>query len=1699
MNRSETIAMTPHRRLDEVLGATSAAGAGAPQVRVGRHIIAASEACFLSAAAALVVARLTGRRHVRLAIVQSPVQGPVGLDVELPDETPAAQWLAATETIPAGDLEGAELLLAHSAADAHGLLVACPKMSAVIAIDADALLVYSDCQRIDSLAADCLLAAMARACHVLATCGDTALGNLSILSPCERANLLCRYQNARVRRPRGQSLVDRMQRIVERWPEQTALADHAGRLSYAEMWRRSAAIATALHAAGVQAGDTVGVHGQRSVDHVLAVLAIVRAGAAWLALDEGLPPARINLMLGQAAARCVIVCDGSVLPAQVHTVAVSLQSLEHAAAAPLPPLAEDACACVIYVSGANGHPEAIEIAHRSLLRALCDPEYIHIAPGSTMLHASPIGVDASLCEIFGPLLNGGTCYVHDEILPTPAGLARSIRHGSANLGLLTAPLFECIIDEDPQSLAGLRQLVITGPVLSVDSVRHAQSMLPALELVRAWGHGECAVLATAYPVPNPLPAGCQVVPVGLPVAETSVHVLAADGGLLPIGAIGEIHIGGCGVALGYREQSSGRECFIADPYGDKGDRLFRTGDHGRRLEDGNIALCGRIDGQLWLNGFRVERAEVEQALRQASGLSDVAVVLRVQRPRQPRMVAYLCGAGLEGAVAPPRTIEHGRLRSALAERLPAWMIPSAFVAVQALPLDADGRPDLRLLPAPDSARPRLAQLYEPPVGSLERHLCTAFADTIGTSLVGRHDNFFELGGDSLQAVRLLSLLRREGAPELTVSDLMRAPTPARLARGIGERQARAARHHRQQSSRRASHDAAIAVIAIAARLPEDGGGDIGGRLPSPVEATADRHGNGSAASRSRKVELISIEPPASTDGALSMEAGLFGMGAAQLAALDPRQRLFLQLCWESMEQGGHAPGDVDGDGAGQHRTSVFAGAPADAGRSRMHQDAPSGAGANGVMAACTLASLVAHALDLHGPATSVQAGDATVLAAIAQAFDSLRAGHCDRALAGAVYASTPDQAAADHAGVAAAVVLLRRLDDALADGDPVHVVIRGAAVGNAGGAWRGRGSADADGQADVLRRALDMAGVDAGSISYIETHAAGDGEAIDTSGLSRAIREHTTAMAFCTLNPVGSDPGAAHAGGAAGLLQIARALSQEQFPPARAVAAVTAPGDADTPFIAHAEPCPWPRTEGLPRRAVLGAFGPDGTHAQLVLEEPPLRASPAAGGHACVLQLAAPTMAARSGMARRLGEHLRRNPQLALADIAHTLRVGRRSRGVRGTVVACSVTDAALQLQRDSMRRSRAHDVQTRPAARDVVFMFPGNGTQYPGMGRGLYRRDPVFRAAFDACALALREAAGVDLREAMRDPAPGRASPLPRPAVAEPALFALEYALARTWMAAGIRPAALIGHGLGEFTAAAIGGVMSPADAIRVLARRGELLQHVSAGAMLAVGLSCEALRQRLPPSLEIAADNAPNWSVASGPVDMIADLRVQLAADGVGCRRLPVARAHHSWMMAPLLPALSECMGSIPLRAPRIPIVSTITGVALGNVATDPGYWTVHCREPVQFRRALSGLLGAGHLLLEVGPRDSLSALARRQVADRRAEPQAQPSLQARPESEWRALLLAAGAIWREHLPVDIGRFDTAGPRQRLCLPGFPFSDPLQRQPRPAVAPAGLVASASGSDTSDSEDMSVDRALAAAASSRTAGDSGQGRQVAG
>lgn len=1501
------------------------------------------------------------------------------------------------------------------------------------------------------------------------------LGWLTILPPDELAFLdsINKESLAPLEAPYG--VHERIDRVADELGDtQVAVVAGEYRLSYRELKELSSRMALYFQRKGVQPGSFIGVCMPRQVELPAVLLGVMKAGAAYVPMDHYLPSDRLMYMLEDSGAAFIVTTPEiqrhAGFPQEKVIYLDDLANADNGTGYTKIPVDKNTLSYILYTSGSTGRPKAVAARQSSLVSLLVNTAPVMgINRDTPFLAITTISFDASVLELVSPLITGATLHLATrEQSIDPAWMDPYIESRDIRFIFATPATLELMLNSGWQGKKNL-SIIAGGEALRTELTD--KLLRTNKSIWNIYGPTETTIFSTYICLDAHGSASARngVISIGGLVPNTRVYILDPNGQRCPVGVKGELLIAGEGVSAGYHNRAElTAEKYIPSPDGNG--MAYRTGDGVLIGPDRLFYFMHRLDHQVKIRGFRIELGEIEMVIDRFPGVVQNAVVVREDRPGQKMLAAYL-------VMEEGRELDIRAIRDFLGEKLPEYMVPPAFVQMKEFPRTASGKIDRKNLPAPDNKRPELGIAYKAPVSPLEKKIADIWARVLSYDRVGTRDNFFDLGGNSLLALSAVSALRQETGRDISVIRIYQHPTVEGLAGSMeGNENGRSLKQDMQERasgrSGKQSDDAeeAIALVGMAIRFPgADSVDEFWKNLCEGVEST--RFFKKEELDPSLPSDLVSDPTYVAARGVIrnhdSFDNTFFNMNPHLARVMDPQQRILLELGWNALENAAYDPATGDkliGVFAGVNQNTYFLN------NVLANPDAVKRVGNFLTMTHNEkdyVATRLAYELNLKGPALSIHTACSTSLIAIATACDSLWNRQCDMALAGGAAITCPvnsghryeegamlsndghtrtfdSQARGTVFSDGAGVVVLKRYKDAVADGDTIYALIRGAAINNDGGSKGSFTAPSVDGQAAVISMAQAMGGVDPSTISYIEAHGTATplGDPIEIEGLTKAFREHTDKRQYCAIGSVKSNFGhLTIAAGVAGLIKTALSLYHKVLPPS---INYKSPNPQirfeDTPFFVNNSMRSWD-TSLLPRRAGVSSFGVGGTNAHIVLEEAPVQQPSGESLGRQLFLLSARSEAALEARKQQLADYLREKPETALPDIAYTLQVGRHSFQHRFFAVTENRDDLQNLLEIADPKRCGRQEMKQIPEG--IAFMFPGQGSQYPGMGSLLYRDEFIFRSAVDECAALFTPHLGRDLREVMFDKS--QEELLRQTLFTQPALFTMGYSLSRLWMSWGVQASALVGHSIGEFAAAAIAGVFSLEDAVTVVATRSRLMQDLPPGAMLSVRLSEEKVRPHLNEKLSIAAVNGPQLCVVAGPFDEIERLHKMWEAEEVICKLLHTSHAFHSPMMEPAVEPFAEAIRKVKLNPPSIPILSTVSNEWLSDEqATDPMYWAKHIRATVRFAGGIKALWEKhpGYLMLELGPRNTATTLARQQASDPQRQ-KAIPSLAdtAEGEAEWITLLLAAGQLWSNGVTLDWKAFHALENRRRIPLPGYPF----------------------------------------------------------
>ncbi|AKD58729.1 peptide synthetase [Spirosoma radiotolerans] len=1449
---------------------------------------------------------------------------------------------------------------------------------------------------------------------------------------------------------------------VSKHPQCVAVQFDGQQLTYRQLDERSSQLANYLRKRGVTEETLVPICLNRSLEMIIGLLAILKAGGAYVPIEPDYPRERLQYILSDTGATVIVTNVQSVQALADFTQpliyidrdweAIAQESTQ----APDTALAPHNLAYVIYTSGSTGQPKGVLIEHRSIANEISSYSSLFGFDSSDkQLVLANFTFDASVEQIFVPLISGA-CVVlismSDQL--DPHTLAKTIDEAGIT-HFQTTPTFLRTIK--PQPYTRLKRVCSGGEACPIEL---AEQWSPYVRFFNKYGPTETAVNVSYHSYSQEKKYETHL-PIGKPLPNTQFYVLDADNTAVPVGGTGELHVSGIQVARGYLNQAAlTASKFVHSAVGLAGSRLYRTGDLVRLLPDGELVYVGRTDDQVKVRGYRIEVGEIEQVLNHHPSIRQSVVVTKEDSMGANQLVAY---------VIPEKEFDKEIITLYLKNKLPDYMAPAYVVEIDRFPMNNSGKTDRKALATLAIKRPELATLYRAPETSLEKQIADLWKSLLHLDEVGTDDNFFALGGNSLLAVNFVAALQERFDYRLPIARLYQYRTIKNIAQFLERKDDRQVKTKPEKPSASQRTDE-VAVIGMAGRFPGANTVDeLWTLLKEGKEAIrffSDQELDPSIPDHV-KADPMYVKARGIIDNVDKFDPAFFGINPKMAELMDPQQRIFLEIAWEALESAGYVPEKQEG------QIGVFAGCRFNSyylNNLASNPDLVDKAGFFNVMTFNDkdyISSRTAYALNLKGPAVTVQSACSTSLLAIAQAVESIRKGQCAMALAGGATVTAPVNSGhlyeegsilssdghcrpfdANARGTVfsdgAGVVLLKSRQQAEKDGDTIYAIIRGVGVTNDGGDKGSFSAPSSDGQAGAINMAMQDAGVDPSSISYVEAHGTATplGDPIEIEGLRKAFGTQVE-QPFCALGSIKSNIGhLVSAAGVAGFIKTVLSLYHQQLPPSLFYETPNPAIDfSNSPFYVNASLKDWQST--TVRRAGVSSFGVGGTNVHVVLEEVETKAPLSTNDNNRPYQLitwSAKSADSRDTYVQSLATYCRQARQVNLADVAFTLQTARSAFAHRRFVVATSADDCLEKLNAPS-----SVNVQTvKQTPGPIVFMFPGQGSQYPNMGRELYEDEPVYRNAIDECAELLDAYLETDIRQVLYFDKGNKSAEerLQNTRYTQPALFSTEYALAKLWMSWGIEPAILCGHSIGEFLAAHLAGVFTLADALKLISIRGRLVSELPRGSMLSVRMEAEKIGALMPEPLSIAAINSQKLCVVAGHDEDIADFASVLDNMEISNRVLSTSHAFHSVMMEPVIADFEKVLAEVSLNTPTKPIVSTVTGTWLSNSeATDPHYWATHLRLTVRFADALDSVLTQNQpILLEVGPGNATASFARQQAGSKAAT--ILTSLERKEsKTEYESVLNALGQLWLNGLEPDWRAFYAHQNRKRVTLPTYAF----------------------------------------------------------
>jgi len=1451
-------------------------------------------------------------------------------------------------------------------------------------------------------------------------------------------------------------------------PEETAIVFEEKKITFLDLDKKSSQLANYLHQLGVTKDAFVPVCLANPLEMVIAILGILKTGAAYVPVDPEFPAERIAFMIADTAAH-VVVSDSLSTPFLLAATGKNIvlcdthqeQILQQPAVRDLEEITAENLAYVIYTSGSTGMPKGVLIEHRHLVDYVNGLyETLPLADCHQYALGATMATDLGNTVLYSSLVLGGTLHLFTkENFNTVTYIHQYFDTHEIDC-LKIVPSHWKSLSLDGKDLLPKQLLIFGGEALHTTLIKELLAQKPSFTLVNHYGPTETTIgkllhIVTADRIYN------HTVPIGKPFTGAPVYLLNDRLEEVATAETGEIYIGGEGVARGYLNRADlTAERFLPDPFSQLKDaRIYRTGDLARKLDDGNIEYLGRIDDQVKIRGYRIELGEIESILQKAPGVKQAVVLARENNSGDKRLIGY---------VVCPESYHKQSIINFLESKLPAYMVPQLLMQLDALPFTPNGKVDKKSLPDPDASA-LLTNPYHAPDYNTERQITALWKELLEVKRAGIEDNFFELGGNSLLAQKFVALLKARHQLNLPVTKLYQYPKPKDLAAFLDGRKTNQAAKKAIRSLS-ADENKEVAIIGLSGRFPgADSIDELWNLLKEGKETT-------SFFSDDELDPIVPLSLRNNPDyvkargivkNVQAFDPSFFGITPKLAELMDPQQRIFLEIAWEALESAGYATenhGNTIGVFAGVRHNSYYEN------NVLPNQAMIDNVGRFQVVTVNDkdyVATRTAYALDLKGPAVNVQSACSTSLLAVAQAVQSIRAGQCDMALAGGATINSPvnighlyeegamlsndghcrpfDAAAegtvfSDGAGV----VLLKSKEAALRDGDFIFALIKGVGLSNDGGGKGSFTAPSAEGQAEAIRMAIDDAGVDAAAISYIETHGTATplGDPIEIEGLNIAFGAQPLHQ-YCAIGSVKSNFGhLTCAAGVTGLIKATLSLHHKLIPATINFEKTNPNIDFEhSPFIVNTSLKKW---DAPNRIAGVSSFGVGGTNVHVVLADYENAVTESSAPRPVqLITWSAKNEKSLDQFGDRLATAVSQQKGAGFADQVYTLNAFRKEFNHRRFAVATDGNDLFNKLKDPAKVSS-----QIKKNIREVVFMFPGQGSQYLGMGKELYLHEPVFRDAMEECNNLLKKYILEDLLTIIYpDEATAEAEEkLKNTRYSQPALFITGYSLAKLWMSWGVFPSAFIGHSIGEFVAAYFAGILNLQDALKIIATRGQLMSELPAGSMLSIRGKVEDILPIVPSAISVAAINSPLLFVVAGTLEAVAAFSKVLDKKEIANRLLPTSHAFHSYMMDSVVAPFKQALADITLNKPVIPIYSTVTGEKLhDHHAVDPAYWANHLRATVQFADAAKNLLEDHQekAFLELGPGNAAATFIRQQPAGKNSVVITCLEKPVNDETAYHTLLKAAGQLWLNGLDMDWTAFYKGQHRNRAYhLPTYAFN---------------------------------------------------------
>ncbi|MBA4260157.1 MAG: non-ribosomal peptide synthetase/polyketide synthase [Legionella sp.] len=1441
---------------------------------------------------------------------------------------------------------------------------------------------------------------------------------------------------------------------VQKNPNILALVDNSILYNYENLNKKVNQLAHALLVRNLKINDRIAILLEPGADYIITILAIIKIGAVYIPLDAQAPEERIKTILHDAKPNLIIAKENKAISLLLNNTILLkqlyIESTSCSKSNPLITIPLNSPLYIIYTSGSTGTPKGIIIPHQAVMNLAAIDNYAKVKEQQRMAQFNNLAFDACIFEIWSALLNSATlCIIPENARKNHILLKESLEYLQINHILIPTGYFHQLIKSAITTLDTVEAIVFGGeavnPLLLKIFVEHRKQLAISTQLINGYGPSEATVVACRKIIDiNQVNDDEELASIGNQFTNVETYIL--DENMNPVDE-GELCLSGLLLALGYHNApAQNQEKFIKNPFCDKHpfQILYKTGDLVKKLPSGNLLFIGRIDDQVKVGGFRVHLNEIEHELVKHPNISMASVAVELGGSHHKILTAYI--------VFSDKNTSHNadEIRAFLAKKLPAYMLPAKYVLVDSLPLTRVGKVDKKALasiPHTDLS----FHIDSSSESNIEEKIKNIWKHLLNRTAIDTHKNLFDLGANSLLLTEACTLINKELNADITITDMLTYPTIHKLALfmdGVIDEDS--------LSKKTVTDTVEIAIVGMSCRFPKSRsldeywdnlcqGIDCLNHMP-PLE----------------KEDEYYVPVRGTLDNIDLFDASFFGFNPSDASITDPQHRLFLECAWEALEHAGIAPEKMS-----ERTISVFAGMTDS---SYLHENLLKNSWflkehdsfAQRIATSMSMLSTqISYRLNLKGRSVNVNTACSTGLITVDHACQELLLGTSDIAIAGSSSITLPqehgyiyqqggilspdgvcrpfsDKANGTVFSNGVGVVILKRLDDALADNDTVYAVIKARAVNNDGRDKLGFTAPSINGQKACIQDALIQAGISPDEVGLIEAHgtATALGDVIELNALSSTYTKFTDKKQFCALGSVKANIGHTDAtAGIASLIKTALCLYHKKIPPLIHFQAPNPElGLHDTPFYVNTNLLDWENNEQI-RYAGVSAFGIGGTNVHMILSEPPHKTEPSIKvTQEELILLSAKNESAFKDASQALSSHIEKHPEQAITDIAYTLQTGREDFACRGFAVGDKRESIIDELKKIP---SFFYDEDLHY---ELVFLFSGQGTQYPGMAMGLLESIPLFKQYVTLGSKIAETYIHCSLLSILQEP---KSPLLKETRYAQPALFIIEYALAKVLMDCGVQPEVLIGHSLGEYVAACIAGVFTFEDGLALVCERGMLMQQTSKGGMILLETTEEELYNYLKDfNLDLALHNTTHHYVVSGDKTNILALENHLNLLTKPYRKLPIQHAFHSQLMSSIEESFLELFSNITLNEPQIPIVSNLTGNWLtAEEAMSKEYWYRHMRETVRFCESIQLILHDKHpLFIEIGPGQGLCQFVTEISQNKKHCVFTLPNHQKKTSDTYQ-ILHAIGTLWTRGVSIQVDKINPSTNKKRLALPTYPF----------------------------------------------------------